>query len=193
MDDKKEIQTTSPAATPSDASDGQSAGDAVSGAITGIGHQLRRGIDRMSFEADKRLRAGRVRSESIRLQKQAATLLEQIAERVLELDAAGAEIEPSLKAMVDEVRGLRRQAADMASEIEAIHAEQWVEPATPVLPAPVQAPIREPRPASRPRSQATRTGEPAPASEPRTQANCPNCGGPLRPMSVFCPNCGYKL
>jgi hypothetical protein len=81
----------------------------------------------------------------------------------------------------------------MATEIEAIHAEQWVEPATPVLPAPAQAPIREPHPVSRPRSQATRSGEQSPAQELGTQAMCPNCGGPLRPMSVFCPNCGYKL
>ncbi|HET9493578.1 MAG TPA: zinc ribbon domain-containing protein [Chloroflexia bacterium] len=191
MDEKKEIQTTSPSSTPSD---GQTAADAVGGAISGIGQQLRRGLDRMSFEADKRLRAGRVRAESIRLQKQAADLMEQIAECVLELDAAGAEIEPSLKAMVDDVRGLRRQAADMAAEIEAIHAEQWVEPATPVLPAPSQAPVREPSKGSRPRSQAVRPAStPSTATEAGTQANCPACGGPLRPMSVFCPNCGHKL
>jgi hypothetical protein len=191
MDEKKDIQTTAPS---TDSPDGQTAADAVGGAITGIGHQLRRGIDRMSFEADKRLRAGRVRSESIRLQKQAADLMETIAERVLELDAAGAEIEPSLKTMVDEVRGLRRQAADMATEIEAIHAEQWVEPATPVLPAPAQAPIREAGRGSRPRSQAVRPASaPSTAPEAEKQALCPSCGGPVRPMSVYCPNCGYKL
>jgi hypothetical protein len=192
MDEKKEIQTTS--TPPAESPDGQTAADAVGGAITGIGHQLRRGIDRMSFEADKRLRAGRVRSESIRLQKQAADLMERIAERVLELDAAGAEIEPSLKALVDEVRGLRRQAADMAAEIEAIHAEQWIEPATPVLPARPQAPVRETGSGSRPRSQAVRPASAPPAAaEAEKQTLCPSCGGPVRPMSVFCPNCGYKL
>jgi hypothetical protein len=191
MDEKKEIQTTPPSPTPSD---GQTAADAVGGAISGIGQQLRRGLDRMSFEADKRLRAGRVRSEAIRLQKQAADLMEQIAERVLELDAAGAEIEPSLKAMVDEVRGLRRQAADMAAEIEAIHAEQWVEPATPVLPAPSPRSASETPRSSRPRSQAVRPASAPPATQDQaTQAACPACGGPLRPMSVFCPNCGHKL
>jgi hypothetical protein len=199
MDEKKEIQTTAPtsspsAGTPSGPSDGQTAADAVGGAITGIGYQLRRGFDRMSFEADKRLRAGRVRSESIRLQKQASELIERIAERVLELDAAGAEIEPSLRALVDEVRSLRRQAADIAAEIEAIHAEQWVEPATPVLPAPSQSPVREAGRGQRPRSQAVRPPARS-AATPRadTPTVCPACGGPLRPMSVFCPNCGHKL
>jgi hypothetical protein len=187
MDDKRDNPITSPPDAPAEI---QTAGEAVGGAITGIGHQLRRGIDRMSFEADKRLRAGRVRSESIRLQKQAADLLERIAERVLELEAAGAEIEPSLKALVVEVRTLRRQAADMASEIEAIHAEQWVEPATPVLPAPVQAPIREAGRGSRPRPQATRSDDTAQWS---AGSNCPACGGPIRSNSVFCPNCGHKL
>ena len=186
MDDNKEDTNLAPTGT-------QTAGDAVGGAITGIGHQLRRGIDRMSFEADKRLRAGRVRSESIRLQKQAADLMEQIAERVLELDAAGAQIEPTLKAMTDEVRTLRVQAADMAVEIEAIHAEQWVDPPTPVLPAPAQAPIREARSGPRPRSQASRLPDATPSSETPSTADCPACGGPIRPMSVFCPNCGHKL
>ena len=60
MDNKSDNKTTSP-------SEAQNSGDPVGGAITGFGYQLRRGIDRMSFEADKRLRAGRVRSESIRL------------------------------------------------------------------------------------------------------------------------------
>jgi hypothetical protein len=146
----------------------------------------------MSFEADKRLRAGRVRSETIRLQKQAAELMEQIAERVLELDAAGAEIEPTLKSRVDEVRTLRRQAAEMAREIEAIHAEQWVEPAAPVLPAPAQS--REVSRGTRPRSQGTPPAvEAALTRETGSQVLCPACGGPIRPMSVFCPNCGHKL
>jgi hypothetical protein len=187
MDNKIEKPTASPSTTPPEP---QSAGDAVGGAITGIGHQLRRGIDRMSFEADKRLRAGRVRSEVIRLQKQAAEIMEQVAERVLELEAAGAEIEPTLKSLVNEVRGLRRRAADMATEIEAIHAEQWVEPATPVLPAPTQAPIREAGKGARPTAHTPHATSNAGASEPTT---CPVCGGPLRPMSAFCPNCGHKL
>ena len=187
MDNKTDKPTTPSSMTPSEP---QSAGDAVGGAITGFGHQLRRGIDRMSFEADKRLRAGRVRSEVIRLQKQAAEIMEQVAERVLELEAAGAEIEPTLKTLVSEVRGLRKRAADMATEIEAIHAEQWIEPATPVLPAPVQAPIREAGRGARSNTHAAQAASGTGASE---QAMCPECGGPLRPMSAFCPNCGHKL
>ena len=187
MDNKSDNKTTSP-------SEAQNSGDPVGGAITGFGYQLRRGIDRMSFEADKRLRAGRVRSEAIRLQKQAADHMEQIAERVLELEAAGAEIEPSLKALVVEVRALRRQAADMATEIEAIHAEQWVEPAPTVLPTAPQAPIREAGRGSRPTSQRTPPAlEAAHTSGSDAQARCPACGGPIRPMSAFCPNCGHKL
>ncbi len=37
--------------------------DQVGSALTGLGYQLRKGLDRVGFEADKRMRVNRVRVE----------------------------------------------------------------------------------------------------------------------------------
>jgi hypothetical protein len=171
--------------------------DQVGSALTGIGYQLRKGLDRVSFEADRRMRVNRVKVEVGRLQKQAANLMDAISERVLELEADGAEMEPTIKALVGEVRALRRQLADKATEVEAINNEQWVEPPPPLAPAVSEPAKQKSLPAGKPeviegssRPVEAKEEKPRKSEQPTT---CPNCNGPLRPMSVFCPNCGYKL
>jgi hypothetical protein len=47
---------------------------------------------------------------------------------VLELEAEGAELEPSLQALVNQVRDLRKKLANKADEVKAIAAEAWIEP-----------------------------------------------------------------
>ena len=162
--------------------------DQLGGAITGIGYQLRRGLDRVGFEADKRMRANRVRVEVGRLQKQASQLMEALSERVLELDAEGAEMEPTIKALINDVRSLRKQLADKATEIEAISNEQWVDPPPAVASAQKSLPSGQPAVIEGTKREVTTASTQAEQPE-----KCPNCNGPLRPMSVFCPNCGYKL
>ncbi len=169
----------------------QTPGDAAAQALSGLGHTIRKGLDRVSFEADKMLRTNRVRSETQRLQRQSSKLMGEISEKVLELEAQGAELEPSLQAMVNQVRAMRKKLADKAKEIESINSEVWIEPpppesqiltgqARPVALPPGDGPVEKKKTVNE--RQET----------PRTQL-CPNCHGPLRPMSVFCPNCGYKL
>lgn len=162
--------------------------DQMGNAITGLGYQLRKGLDRVGFEADKRLRVNRVRTEMGRLHKQAAQLMDSISERVLELEAEGAEMEPTIKALVGEVRALRKQLADKAVEIEAITGEAWIEPPPPLPPA---QPAPRALPAGKPQiieGTKREIGE-----KPKVPALCPNCGAPLRPTSVFCSTCGHKL
>src|SRR5438874_7737231 len=110
--------------------------DQMESALTGIGYQIRKGLDRVGFEADKRMRVNRVRLESGRLQKQAGQLMDAISERVLELEAQGAEMEPTIKTLVGQVRALRKQLAEKATEIAAISNEQWAEPQPPPLAPP---------------------------------------------------------
>jgi hypothetical protein len=187
MDNKEEVQPVQRE---------QVVGDAGS-PLSGIGYQIRKGLDRMSFEADKLMRVNRVRGEITRLQGQTEKVKDTVAERVLELDAEGAEMEPSLKALIDEVRALRRQLADKAAEIEAINAEAWVEPPPPVVVVPAQEQPRKALPSGQQTSQAAaapnQTGQKQQDAKPQEQTICPSCNGPRRPMSVFCPNCGYKL
>lgn len=166
------------------------AGEAAQQALTGLGYTIRKGLDRVGFEADKMLRTNRVRSESQRLQRQASKLMSEISEKVLELEAEGAELEPSLQAMVNQVRGLRKKLAEKAQEVEAIASEAWIEPPPPEG----QVITGQSRPIALPPGnvhEVKRLNQGKPET-PRTRP-CPNCGGPLRPNSVFCPNCGYKL
>lgn len=168
--------------------------DQVNSALTGLSYQLRKGLDRVGFEADKRMRVNRVRLETTRLQKRAGQLMSAISERVLELEAQGAEMEPTIKALVGQVRALRKQLADKASEVEVISNEQWVEPPPPPPLAPPSATAQKSLSAGRHQViEGTRREIPAGASKGEQPELCPNCHGPLRPMSVFCPNCGYKL
>ena len=162
-------------------------GEAAAQALSGLSHTIRKGFDRVSFEADRLLRTNRVKSESQRLQRQANKMMGEISEKVLELEAEGAELEPSLQAMVSEVRALRKKLAEKAREVEAISTEVWVEPPPPeaqVLTGPSK-PVALP-----PGNSSANTAE---RPETAKSKPCPSCGGPLRPMSVFCPNCGYKL
>jgi hypothetical protein len=163
----------------------------VGSTLTGIGYQLRKGLDRVGFEADKRMRVNRVRVEMGRLQKKAGQLMDAISERVLELEAQGAEMEPTIKSLVGEVRALRRQLSEKSDEIEAITTEQWVEPPPPIAPPPSSQP--KSLPSARPELIEGTKREISSGNPHEQPALCPNCHGPLRPMSVFCPNCGYRL
>lgn len=166
----------------------QTPGEAAAQALSGLGQSLKRGIDRVGFEADRMMRTNRVRAESQRLSKHASKLMSQISEKVLELEAEGAELEPSLQALVNQVRDLRKKLANKADEIKAISAEAWVEP-----PADAPAQIGQGTQASLPPGkQVIIEGTPERQETPRLKV-CPVCGGPLRPNSAFCPNCGHKL
>jgi hypothetical protein len=163
--------------------------DQMGSALSGIGYELRKRLDRVGFEADKRMRVNRVRLEAGRLQKRSGQLMSAISERVLELEAAGAEMEPTIKALVGEVRAIRKQLADKATEVEAINNEQWVEP-PPQLPPPSQMSQK-----SLPSGPQVIEGTKREVSQSTTAEPtlCPNCNKPVRTVSVFCPNCGYKL
>jgi hypothetical protein len=165
----------------------QTSGEAAAQALSGIGQSLKRGLDRVGFEADKLMRTNRVRSESQRLSRHASKLMSQISEKVLELEAEGAELEPSLQALVDQVRDLRKKLASKADEVKAIANEAWVEPADgsgqPGEGMQSQLP---------PGKQILIEGTAERVETPRPKV-CPVCQGPLRPNSIFCPNCGHKL
>jgi hypothetical protein len=162
-------------------------GEAAVQALSGLGHTIRKGLDRVSFEADKLLRTNRIKSESQRLQRQANKLMSEISEKVLELEAEGAELEPSLQAMVNQVRSIRKKLAEKARDVEAINSEVWIEPPPPEG----QDLTGQARPIALPPGEVSTSKVERPET-PKTKP-CPNCGGPLRPMSVFCPNCGFKL
>ncbi len=148
--------------------------------MSDIGYQIRRGFDKVSFEADKLMRATRVRSEATRIRKQADQEIMELGEKVLEMESAGKEIDPELRPLIDSIRVLHAQLAGKNREIEEINAEVWVAPPPP----PVQPPDASPVP-----QLGTRTSE----SRQAMLATCPNCNAKLRRSSAFCPNCGLKI
>ncbi|HYO50699.1 MAG TPA: zinc ribbon domain-containing protein [Chloroflexia bacterium] len=147
--------------------------------MSDIGYQIRRGFDKVSFEADKMMRAGREKSEATRIRKQADQEIMELGEKVLELESSGKPVDPELRPLIDSIRVLHAQLAGKNKEIEEINAEVWVAPPPP---PPVQPPDAGPPPQ-------LGAGE----SPQATPGICPSCNSELRRSSAFCPNCGLKI
>ena len=139
-------------------------------------------LDRAGFEADKLVRANRVRSEATHLREQADQKSAALAAKVLELSAAGEELHPALREIVDQIIALRAEMAGKDEEIKAIHAEVWVEPAPPPAHIPPPTP---------PDPVAQRLL--AYVEAKRSEFNCPKCGTTIRSHASFCPKCGRKV
>ncbi|MBF6613324.1 MAG: zinc ribbon domain-containing protein [Chloroflexi bacterium] len=177
--------------------------------MSGIGYQLRKSFDRVGFEADRLMRANRVRAEANRLKKQAESQTRALGQKVIDMSGAGVKLDPELQAIVDEIVQMQAEVQSKNTEIEAINAEEWVEPPPPSPPPPAPAaipPQLSPQPQLQqggvvPTGTAPQTSqEPViqstPGSEtPSAQADisCPVCHNSIRAGSTFCPHCGYKL
>src|SRR5438105_8344672 len=88
--------------------------------------RLPKWLDRAGFEADKLMRANRVRAEATRLAQQADDKVYALGTRALELAAAGADLNPELRALAEEIKELRAALERKDQELKAINAETWV-------------------------------------------------------------------
>jgi hypothetical protein len=142
--------------------------------------RLPKWLDRAGFEADKLMRANRVRAEATRIAQQSDEKVYALGTKVLELAAAGADLNPELRAMADEIKELRAAVERKDQELKAINAETWVEPAPAPPPPPRPDPVAQ-------RLQAY-------VDAPQAGAfNCPKCGSLIRANAAFCPKCGRKI
>jgi zinc-ribbon domain len=171
-----------------------------------LGHQLRKGLDRIGFEADKLLRSNRIRSEATRLQDQSDEKIYALGTKVVEMAERGAALEPELQTLVSQIKRLEVELARKKKELEAINTEAWAEPEPPpaLRPAPAKPALQAPR---QPRQRGGHAGSPqqpaanaipatpasAPAPEQAAERFCPSCKAHVRPQAVFCANCGYRL
>lgn len=165
-----------------------------------LGHQLRKGLDRIGFEADKLLRSNRIRSEATRLQEQADEKIYGIGAKVVEMSERDVALEPELQTLVSQVKRLEAELARKKKELEAINSETWVEPEPPpaLRPAPAKPALPAPRQqSSRGSKQERPTPKAAPASpQGPTETGerlCPVCKSKVRPHAAFCASCGYRL
>ncbi|HEY0069172.1 MAG TPA: zinc ribbon domain-containing protein [Chloroflexia bacterium] len=164
-----------------------------------LGHQLRKGLDRIGFEADKLLRANRIRSEAGRLQEQTDEQIFAIGTKVMEMAERGVALEPELQTLVSQVKRLEAEIGRKKKEIETVSSETWTEPEPPpaLRPAPARPALQPPNQ----RRQAVKHEHASPKSDPahsqgaEQDANrfCPACKASVRPQAAFCANCGYRL
>jgi len=142
--------------------------------------KLPRWLDRASFEADKLMRANRVRAEASKLAQNADERTHALALKVLEIAGAGTELPEDIVVLVKEINGLQSAVAKKEEEFKKISAEIWTEPAPPPPPPP------------RPDSVAQRLQAYVDTMAPGT-FNCPKCGTVIRANAAFCPRCGRKI
>ncbi|MDQ6695724.1 MAG: zinc-ribbon domain-containing protein [Chloroflexota bacterium] len=177
-----------------------------------LGQQLRKSLDRMGFEADKLMRANRVRSEATRIKNQAESLTLKLGEQALVLAAGGSTLDPTLQSLVDEVQALQKEAEAKEREIRQIGDETWTPP---LSPPPFQLPGSTSASAALPREAASASMPltPPPAASQQVahtseatheaathvtggearNTTCPVCGMSTRQGATFCAHCGYKL
>lgn len=168
-----------------------------------LGHQLRKGLDRIGFEADKLLRSNRIRSEGTRLQEQVDEKIYALGAKVLEMSERGTALEPELQTLVSQVKRLEAEIARKKKEIEAVSSEAWVEPASPptAIPAPSRPALNAPSQSRQPGGQSRKHQQHATKQTPAANKGgtqeaeriCPVCKSQVRPQAVFCANCGYRL
>ncbi len=128
--------------------------------------------EQAKFEAEKMRRTSALNSEIAKLKTQVLEAKVAIADKVLELKAAGASF-PELEPLIAPIADLAAQVAAKEQELAAVKAMQFEggaapapEPAKPAeTPQPAQAPVRF----------------------------CPNCGAKLGEGAKFCPDCGAKI
>ncbi len=140
--------------------------------------RLPRWLDRAGFEADKLMRANRVRLEATRLQEDAINKTQALGEKVLELEAGGLALDPALQPIVGEIKALYAELARKEAETQAINGEVWTE----------DGPVRT-RGGSDPIAQRLQAFVEAKTSD----FNCPKCGAVIRANKSFCPRCGRKV
>lgn len=156
--------------------------------------------EQAKFEAEKVRRTSALNSEIAKLRAQVLEAKVAIADKVLEMRAAGASF-PELEPLMAPIADLEAQVAAKEQELAAVKAMQFeggaapapepAQPAEPVAPAaPAPAPAAEPAP---PVPEAPAPAAETPQPTPTPARFCPNCGAKLGEGARFCPDCGTKI
>ncbi len=144
--------------------------------------QLRGGVDRAKFEANKAMRVNTAQSELGALKTQMAGRRDELGAAVFALFKAGQLTEPDLVKICEAMVTLETNIAAKDKEIESIRAE--VAPTAPP-PAPAAAP------ATPSRSVAAPAPAPSTAGGPYGHI-CPTEKIPVPAGAAFCPSCGAR-
>lgn len=122
-------------------------------------------MDRAAWEADKLRRSSARQKEVDLAQRERVTLLDQLAQMVLDLDTQGALNDSRLRALADRLRSLDGEITRGQSDVQTIKNEPYG-----------SSPTKTPEP----RQVATVTEV------------CTTCGKPIRGGATYCPACGAR-
>ncbi len=156
--------------------------------------------EQAKFEAEKVRRTSALNSEIAKLKAQVLEAKVAIADKVLDLRAAGGSF-PELEPLIAPIADLEAQVAAKEQELAAVKAMQFeggAAPAPAAEPAPPAEPVAPTAEATAPAPEAPPAATPAPAPDvvPPAAAParfCPNCGARLGEGARFCPDCGTKV
>lgn len=141
--------------------------------------------EQAKFEAEKVRKTSALNAEIAKLKQQVLEAKVAIADKVLELRAAGMHF-PELEELIPAIADLQAQVAAKEQELAAVKAMQFES-------APAAGPAQPVEPAA---PEPAQSAEPvAPAAQPAAAPArfCPNCGAKLSEGAKFCPDCGTKI
>lgn len=122
-------------------------------------------MDRAAWEADKVRRSAARQKEVDLAQRERVTLLEQMAQMVLDLDKQGALSDSRLRALADRMRSLDGEISRGQADVQTIKSEAYGS---------------SPTTTAAPRQVATITEV------------CTTCGKSIRGGATYCPSCGAR-
>jgi len=122
-------------------------------------------IERAAWEADKMRRASARQRDVELAQRERATLLEQVASLVLELESKGQLAPASLVALAQRLRVLDDEIRKGQADAQRIRAEAFT-------PGSISISVQH---------------------KGRDEVPCPSCGRPARRSAAFCSACGARM
>lgn len=128
-------------------------------------------IERAAWEADRLRRVSARQREMDLAQRERGTLLEQLAQLVLDLEARGQLSPASLTALAQRLRTLDREVGQGQADIQAIRNETFTPGSVAI----------------------TVTRRDAGSAGSAADVTCPRCGQHSRASAAFCASCGAKL
>jgi hypothetical protein len=141
-------------------------------------------VGRAAWEMDKAQRTSGRQRELDLLQREHATLIDQVAGVVINLQQRGLITQNQLKVVAEQLAKVRTDIDKARADIEAIRNEPYV-------PGAVTIGVQRADPgATMPTPAVTVVGG---AGAPITFAPCPRCKTPTPSTASFCSSCGMRL
>lgn len=141
-------------------------------------------VGRAAWEMDKVQRTSARQRELDLLMREHATLVDQVAGVVINLEQRGLITQSQLKVVAEQLRKVRAEIDQARAEIEAIRNE-------PFVPGAVTIGVQRTDPgATMPTPAVTAMAGPG---GPITFAPCPRCKQPTPSTASFCSSCGMRL